>query len=101
MLADLNRIPGEAAVIGTSIRVNALDVTETGFTLSGCGADCDARMRLRLPQPLKAVRCAITEAGGDGAAQDTPIAFAWDESSATVLLSFCNRAGKTVITGQF
>ena len=101
VLADLTRIPGEAAVIGTSIRVNAFDVTDTGFTLSGCGADCDARMRLRLPHPPKAVRCEIAAAGGDGTAKPADLSFVWDERSSTVLLSFRNTAGVTAITGIF
>ncbi|MBQ6019919.1 MAG: hypothetical protein IJL26_07030 [Clostridia bacterium] len=101
VLMDLNRIPADTAVVGTSIRVNALDVDETGFSLTGCGADCDARMRLRLPKAPRAAQCEITPAESDGAAKETEIAFEWDGKSRTVLLKFRNTAGKTVISGRF
>ena len=101
VLADLRRIPGDAAVIGTSIRINELKVDETGFSLIGCGADCDARIRVRLPKAPAAVRCTVTPAEGDGKEQPVPIAAVWDSLSGTALFSFRNTAGKTVIGGTF
>ena len=86
---------------GTSAARAALEVTETGFALSGCGANCNARLRLKLPHKPKTVACAITEAEGDGAPRATPVAAAWDDQSSTVLLSFRNTAGTTRITGSF
>ena len=100
VLTDLRRVPGDAAVIGTSIRVNAFEVTESGFTLAGCGAVCDARMRLKLPKAPKEVRCEITPAAGGGA-NAVPAEAAWDALSGTVLLKFRNAAGVTRITGSF
>lgn len=101
VLAELCRIGGDSAVIGTSVRINSFEVDENGFTLRGCGANCNARIRLRLPCRPRSVRCEITPAEGDGTAQNTDIDFRWDELSSTVLLSFKNIAGKTVISGSF
>ena len=101
VLARLDRIPGSAAVIGTSIRVESFAVDETGFRLCGCGANCDARMRLRLPQTPKEVTCAIVPAEGDGKAEKADVSFEWDDLSGTVLLKFQNTAGKTTIQGSF
>ena len=101
VLTDLSRVPGETAIIGTSIRINSLEAADSGFALSGCGANCEARLRLRLPKPPKTVRCEITEAEGDGTAKETPITAEWDAQSSTALLSFTNVAGTTRITGSF
>ncbi|MBQ6165065.1 MAG: hypothetical protein IJK23_11375 [Clostridia bacterium] len=101
VLAELERIPGDTAVIGTSVRINELSVNENGFSVIGCGADCDARMRLRLPTEPKLVTCEITEAEGDGVAKSVNIDFVWDDLSGTVLLKFRNRAGTTRIFGSF
>ncbi|MBQ7687708.1 MAG: hypothetical protein IJT27_00680 [Clostridia bacterium] len=101
VLTDLTRVQGNPAVIGASIRVNELEATQEGFSLAGCGADCDARMRLRLPMPPKAVRCSVTPAEGESIARDVPIACKWDALSSTALFSFRNTAGVTRITGTF
>ena len=101
VLMDLDRVPGETAVIGTSIRINTLEADAAGFSLTGCGADCDARMRLRLPKPPKTVTCEIVPAEGGGDARTAPIEAEWDWLSSTVLLRFRNTAGKTAIRGAF
>lgn len=101
VLTDLSRIKEGFAVIGTSIRVNSFDVTNNGFTLEGCGALCNAKMRLKLPKVPVSVACEIIPAEGDAGIQKTDIAFEWNEESSTVLLSFRNNAGKTVIRGSF
>lgn len=101
VLMDLNRIDKEKAIIGTSIRINSFDVTESGFTVEGCGASCNAKMRLRLPKKPCAVSCEITAAEGDNGVESTDITFEWNDESSTALLSFKNTAGKTVIKGCF
>ncbi len=101
VLAQLDRIPGRTAVIGTSMRVESLDADDLGFRLTGCGADCDARLRLRLPKRPLSVQGEIAPAEGDGSAQPVAIDFDWDDRSGTVLLRFQNRAGKTRICGSF
>ena len=101
VLTDLTRITENPVVIGTSIRVNALTADDNGFSLSGCGADCSARIRIKLPRAPKTVSCFITPAeSGDGAIP-TGISCVWDTESGTALFSFQNRAGTTEITGLF
>ena len=98
VLTDLARGPGETAVVGTSIRVNGLTENENGFVLIGCGADCDARIRLRLPKAPASVRCTVRSAFAENAGEtEVPIAAEWDEKSGTVLLRFRNTAGETRI----
>lgn len=101
VLSDLSRIDSECAVIGTSIRINSFDVSENEFTVKGCGALGNANMRLRLPKQPVSVFCEITHADGNGEAQKVDIAYEWDTESSTVLLSFKNDAGATVIKGSF
>ena len=101
VLTDLRRVAENPAVIGTSIRINELTADETGFRLSGCGADCEARIRLKLPASPKRVRAVITPAEGDGKALPAEISCVWDNESATALFSFRNQAGVTEITGTF
>ncbi len=101
VLAELSRIKGESAIIGTSVRINSFDVSKDGFSIDACGANCNARMRLRLPACPVSVACEIMPAEGDTAVQDTDISFEWNEESSTVLLSFRNIAGRTVINGKF
>ncbi len=97
VLTDLKRITENPAVIGTSIRINELCANGDGFRLSGCGATCEARIRLKLPRPPRSVLCAITPAETAGGPEPTPIDCEWDEKSGTALLRFTNRAGKTEI----
>jgi hypothetical protein len=97
VLTDLKRITENPAVIGTSIRINELCANGDGFRLSGCGATCEARIRLKLPRPPRSVLCASTPAETAGGPEPTPIDCEWDEKSGTALLRFTNRAGKTEI----
>lgn len=101
VLMDLNHVKGESAIIGTSIRINSFDVTENGFTLTGCGANCEAKIRLRLPKVPSALQCKITPADGDGSEQLVGISGEWNSESSSVVLSFKNTAGVTVVSGSF
>jgi hypothetical protein len=107
-------------VIGTSIRVTALDSTEAGFVLAGCGAsNLRARIRLRLPHRPAAVSGRLRpvyippaavpeETAGTGANAvpaeepvDVPVEFSWDEKTRTALLRFDNTAGDLEIKGTY
>jgi hypothetical protein len=115
LLFDFDTIAGEdLRVIGTSIRVTALDATETGFTLCGCGpSKLRARIRLRLPRrptalsgrlkPLRIIPLEDENAGAvvEPEALDIPVSFDWDEKTRTALLRFDNTAGDLEITGRF
>jgi hypothetical protein len=118
LLFDFDTISGEKLrVIGTSIRVTALSSTDSGFSLSGCGAsNLKARIRLRLPQKPAVVSARLRPVyiqplvpPGQAPAKEAPptkpvelpIACAWDERSQTVLLSFDNMAGDLEITGSY
>lgn len=100
ILFDLDRIADEpCAIIGTSIRVNDFTADETGFTLRGTGATCNAAIRLKLPAMPKKVSAEIVTAFGEKQILRPEVAVTPDEASGTVLLQFRNTAGDTVITG--
>jgi hypothetical protein len=121
LLLDFDALRGEKLrVIGTSIRVTALDADGAGFTLKGCGASkLAARIRLRLPQKPASVSGRLSPVyippalSPEDAARlpaetpppaepvDLPVACTWDESTATALLRFDNTAGDLEINGTF
>jgi hypothetical protein len=118
LLLDFEAIAAEKCrVVGTSIRITALHTTETGFSLTGCGASkLHAHIRLRLPHRPAAVSGQLAplhipplpNPGEEtkpetvpAAKLDVPIDFDWDERTRTALLSFDNTAGDLVISGTY
>lgn len=102
ILFDLDRISDESlTVIGTSIRITELTADDAGFTLRGCGADCDARIRLKLPKTPKDVKLRIKPAFEDKGELAPDVEVIPDEKSKTVLFRFKNTAGDAELTGSF
>ncbi|MDR2375290.1 MAG: hypothetical protein LBD96_02510 [Treponema sp.] len=114
LLFDFDTITAEDLyIIGTSIRITGLNTTETGFTLTGCGASrLRAHIRLRLPhrpasvsgqlRPLCIPPLASPELPKTGTSPQTlPVEFDWDEKTRTTLLSFDNTAGDLEIKGSY
>ncbi|MBQ7638770.1 MAG: hypothetical protein IJS90_07715 [Clostridia bacterium] len=102
VLFDLDRIKDETtAIIGTSVRINELISDEKGFVLKGCGASCNARIRLRLPKMPKTVIAEIQTAFGDKKTVYPEVELIPDEESKTALLKFRNTAGDLTIKGEY
>jgi len=102
ILFDLDRIKDvNTAIIGTSIRVNELKTDEDGFVLKGCGAECNARIRLKLPQMPKEIKAEIKPAFGEKNTVYPEVEFTVHDKSKTVLLKFRNTAGDIIIRGKF
>lgn len=105
VLYDLDRIKDkEAEIIGTSIRVDNLDLIGFGFNLQGGGANCKANVRLKLPRKLGKVRISIRLLEGDTLTNNiyNPEAeIKWDEETKTALISFENKAGKLSMFGFY
>ena len=102
ILFDLDRIRDrETAVIGTSIRIDRLDSDDHGFTIAGCGANCDAVIRVKLPRAPKNAAARIVPAFEKTAELFPEVKTEFDEESGTALFRFRNTAGSTVITGEY
>ena len=105
VLYDLESIKDkESEIIGTSIRVDNLDLIGFGFNLQGGGANCKANIRIKLPRELGKVKISIRLLENDTLTNNiyNPEAeINWDEESKTALISFDNKAGKLTMFGFY
>ncbi len=96
-LLMLDRVAGDTAILGTSLRIKELVSRAGATTVRACGAKCDARMRLRLPVRPTSVMALFTSLGGEKAKQ-IPITFEWDEPSSSALFRFDFDGGDVELT---
>ena len=105
VLYDINAIKDkDVKIIGTSVRIESIDMLRSGITILGGGAECKAKIRIKLPKELSKVSVKIRLLDGDTLTNEIYTADAdvtWDEESSTALISFDNKAGKLSIYGAF
>ncbi len=90
LLFDLSKIGDGPRVIGTSVRIVAMESTEDVIKLQIVGCDpLDARIRLRLP---------FAPAAADIDGDASLVSFDFDEPSRTVLLRFESRSRLRTLT---
>ena len=95
---DLNTISrDEWRIIGTSLRIHAMEVDAAGFTIDCEGIDrLDAVLRLRFAKAPACVSAVCKECGST-----VPVACEWDEESATALLKLQSTGKRLIIKGTF
>jgi len=110
LLLDLGAFASEGlCVLGSSVRINALNADAEGFCVEARGPDnLRANIRLRLPRKPASVEGSLAPApesvvkAADGEASiPVAIACSWDEETKTALLSYDSAAGEMIITGSF
>ncbi|MBE6732235.1 MAG: hypothetical protein E7564_11160 [Ruminococcaceae bacterium] len=105
VLYDINTIKDkEVEIIGTSVRIESIDMLRSGITILGGGAECKAKIRLKLPKELGKVKISIRLLENDTLTNNiyNPEAeIKWDEESKTALISFDNKAGKLTMFGFY
>ena len=93
LLLDLDKVKEEVRIIGTTARIHALEKNKEGMLIRcKAAADISIRMRLKLPEPMKAVR-AVDEDG-----RPLAVEAQWDGDSMTLLVELPSTNRNTVIT---
>lgn len=93
LLLDLDKVKEEVRIIGTTARIHALEENDNGMLIRcKAAADISIRMRLKLPEPMKAVR-AVDEDG-----RPLAVEAQWDGDSMTLLVELPSTNRNTVIT---